>query len=116
MLKLALDENLYGEIYDRLRTMLPQLDVIRIQDTSILSADDETMLEWVALQGRLLVTHDKRTITDIYYNRLKDGKPAPAVFMVVDDTKRKAVAEDLAMIVQITSYSEWADKITYLPL
>jgi hypothetical protein len=51
MLKLALDENLHGEIYDRLKTMLPQLDVIRIQDTSIVSADDETMLEWVACKG-----------------------------------------------------------------
>lgn len=116
MLRLALDENLHGEIYDRLRTQLPQLDVIRIQDTPIISVDDATMLEWVALQGRLLVTHDKRTITDMYYARLSKGDPIPGVFMVNDDTKIKELVEDLAIIVQITPYSEWTDKITYLPL
>jgi hypothetical protein len=68
------------------------------------------------LQGRLLVTHDKRTITDMYYDRLNKGKPVPGVFMVDDKANLNNVARDLLLIVQITSYDEWADKITYLPL
>lgn len=116
MLKLAADENFNGEIYRRLKTQLPDLDIVRIQDTPLVGMVDEIMLEWVAQEGRLLLTHDEKSITPMFYERLNEGKVVPGIFMVRQQARADLVAEDVIMIVQITPYSEWADRITKLPL
>ncbi len=106
MFRFAADENLHGEIYNRLRTQLPELDIIRIQDTDITGADDETMLEWVATEQRLLLTHDKRTIVPIYSNRLANGQLVPGVFMISSKARIELIVSDLLMLIDCSNVNE----------
>jgi predicted nuclease of predicted toxin-antitoxin system len=62
MLKLATDENFNGNILRGLLRQNPHIDVIRVQDTDLYQADDPAVLEWVAKEGRVLLTHDVRTM------------------------------------------------------
>jgi predicted nuclease of predicted toxin-antitoxin system len=67
MLRLAADENFNNDIVRGLLRREPGLDIVRIQDVGLSGADDPTVLEWVAQEGRVLLTHDVITITRYAY-------------------------------------------------
>ncbi len=63
MLRFAADENFNNNIIRGLLRRQPELDIIRVQDVGLRGADDPTVLEWAAQEGRVLLTHDVATIT-----------------------------------------------------
>ena len=82
MLRFAADENFNNDILRGLFRRRPDLDIVRVQDAGLSGADDPTVLEWAARQGRVLLTHDVSTITRYAYERLEKGSPMPGVFEV----------------------------------
>jgi predicted nuclease of predicted toxin-antitoxin system len=64
MLRLLSDENFNGEVVRGLLRQLPDLDVVRTQDVGLLGKDDPAILAWAAAEGRILLTHDRRTVPD----------------------------------------------------
>src|SRR5437773_963911 len=69
MLLLAADENFNNDILRGLLRRMPDLNVARVQDAGLSGADDPAVLEWAALEGRVLLTHDVSTITRHAYER-----------------------------------------------
>lgn len=117
MLRLAADENFNGDIVRNLRNRLPQLDLVRIQDTLVAGMVDEIMLEWVAAnQERILLTHDLRTIPPIFYSRLNSSSSVPSIFAVPRNSLLNQIASDLELLVECSSDTEWSAQILYLPL
>ena len=82
MLRLAADENFNHNIVRGLLRRKPDLDLVCIQDLGLSAADDPTVLEWSAKEGRVLLTHDASTITRYAYERVQAGKSMPGVFEV----------------------------------
>ncbi len=70
MLFLVADENFNNMIVRGLLRVKPDLDIVRIQDVGLFSADDPTVLEWAANEDRILLTHDVTTITKYAYDVL----------------------------------------------
>ena len=62
MTRFAADENFRSSIVRGLRKRIPEIDIVRVQDTEIYSAEDPMVLEWAAQEGRVLLTHDLRTM------------------------------------------------------
>jgi predicted nuclease of predicted toxin-antitoxin system len=58
MLRLLSDENLNGDIVRGLLLRRPDLDLSRVQDVGLEEADDPTILEWAAVNNRIVLTHD----------------------------------------------------------
>ena len=77
MLRLAADENFNSDIVRGVLRQRPDLDIVRIQDAGLSGADDQTVLEWAAGQGRVLLTHDVTTLTRHAYDRARAGQPSP---------------------------------------
>jgi predicted nuclease of predicted toxin-antitoxin system len=90
MLRLAADENFKGPVIRALRQRLPELDLIRVQDTGLGEADDPVLLEWAAREGRVLLTHDFATMI--------------------------AFAYDLVLIATCSADDEWEGQVRFLPL
>jgi predicted nuclease of predicted toxin-antitoxin system len=63
MFRLLADENLNNNIFRALLRQKPDLDIVRVQDVNLSGADDPTILEWAAQQGRALLTHDASTLS-----------------------------------------------------
>jgi predicted nuclease of predicted toxin-antitoxin system len=63
MFKLAADASLDGPLYRALRRRLPDLDIVHVQDVGLRTASDPDILEWSAREGRVLLTHDRRTMS-----------------------------------------------------
>jgi predicted nuclease of predicted toxin-antitoxin system len=71
MLRLAADENFNNDIIRGLLRRKPDLDIVRIQNVGLSGADDPTVLQWAAQEGRILLTEDVSTITRYAYERVE---------------------------------------------
>jgi predicted nuclease of predicted toxin-antitoxin system len=116
MLRFAADENLNNDIIRGLLRRKADLDIIRIQDVGLSGADDSAVLEWSALEGRILLTHDVNTITEYAYQRIKSGKRMPGVLEIRQTLPVKQVIEDILLLVECFEADEWENRILYLPL
>lgn len=116
MIRFAADENFNNNIVRGLRRRRPDLDVARVQDAGFRTASDPDVLEWAAGEGRILLTHDTRTIPRFAYERVVVGLPMPGVFAVTRDVPVRQVIEDLILVADCSDEDEWDGQIRYLPL
>lgn len=116
MLRLAADENFNYTIVRGLLRRAPQLDIVRIQDVDLSRADDPTVLEWAAQEGRVLLTHDVETLTFYAYERVRNGQVMPGVFEVSRKIALGQVIDDVLLLVEASNHGEWEGLIRYLPL
>jgi hypothetical protein len=116
MLRLAADENLNNSIVRGLLRRQPELDIVRIQDVGLSGADDPTVLEWAAQEGRVLLTHDVSTITKYAYERVRAGQPMTGVFEVGRDVPIGRAIEDILLLTEYSFDGEWEGQVRYLPL
>lgn len=61
MLRFA-DENFNNDVVRGVLRRNPDVDIIRVQDAGLGGADDPSVLEWTAREGRILLTHDVSTM------------------------------------------------------
>ena len=94
----------------------PDLDVVRVQDEGLRTADDPTILEWAAQAGRILLTHDVNTMTDHAYARVTQGLPMPGIFVVPQELSISQAIEDLLLIAECSIEEEYEGQVRYLPL
>ena len=116
MLRLVADENFNNDIVRGLLRRKPELDIVRIQDVGLSGADDPTVLEWAAQEGRVLLTHDVTTITRYAYERVKAGQSMPGVFEVSRAVPVGRAIEDILLLAECSLESEWEGQVRYLPL
>ena len=116
MLRLAADENFNNNIIRGLLRRQPDLDIVRVQDVGLSGADDPTVLEWVAQEGRVLLTHDVSTITKYAYERVRAGQPMSGVFEVSRNIPISRVLDDILLLAEYSLDGEWESQVRYLPL
>ncbi len=116
MFRLLADENFDENIVRGLLRRLPQVDVVRVQSVGLKGADDPTVLEWAATEGRVLVTHDVRTVTRYAWERVDRGLPMSGVVEVATSTGIGAAIEDLVTLLECCDASELRGAVLYLPL
>jgi hypothetical protein len=116
VIRFAADENLNDAITRGLRRRQPAIDIVRVQDAGLSGADDSTILQWAAEQGRVLLTHDVSTTTKHAYERLCNGQPMPGVFEVIRTSPIARVIDDLLLLAECSMDGEWEGQVRYLPL
>ena len=94
----------------------PELDIVRIQDVGLSGADDPTVLEWAAREGRVLLTHDVTTMTRYAYERVRADQPMPGVFEVSRAVPIGLAIEDILLLAECSLEGEWEGQVRYLPL
>jgi hypothetical protein len=115
-MKFLADENFDNRIVRGLLRRRPELDIVRVQDLEIAGADDPTVLDWAARAGRILLTHDERTVPGYAYERLAAGEMLAGVIVASDSLAIKAVIEDILLIEDCSSAAEWLNQLQRLPL
>lgn len=115
MTRFVADENFNNIIRGLLRRK-PALDIVRLQDVGLSGADDPTVLEWAACEGRVLLTHDVTTMTRYAYDRIQAGKPMHGIWEVSRKVPVMVAIEDALLIAECGLEGEWEGQIHYLPL
>jgi hypothetical protein len=116
MLRFVADENFNNDIVRGILRRAPDLDIVRVQDVELSGADDPAVLDWAARTGRILLTHDVKTITQYAYERVRAGLPMPGVFEVSRLVPISVAIEDLVLLAECSLDDEWDGQVRYLPL
>jgi Domain of unknown function (DUF5615) len=116
MLLFAADENFNNDIVRGVRRRVPTVDIERVQDAGLLSADDPTILEWAAQSGRVLLTHDVSTMTHHAYFRVREVRPMPGVFEIGRHVPIGIAIEEIILLAKCSLPNEWEGQVRYLPL
>jgi hypothetical protein len=114
-LRLAADENFNGRIVRGLFRLLPDLDLVRVQDTPLAETDDDQLLDWAAQEERLVLTHDIGTMTAAAWARVHNGLPMPGLIEVSTKHPIGQAIEDLHLIVAASRPGEHEGRVLFLP-
>jgi hypothetical protein len=92
-----------------------RFDVLDIKRAGLRGKADAVLLDVAAQQSRILITHDRRTMTRYFRERLAAGRLSTGVFIV---PQRGAIGEingSLLLVWTASQAQEWHDQIVYLP-
>jgi hypothetical protein len=109
------DEDLDSDIVEGLRFREPAIDVLDVKRAGMRGTPDATLLDLAAQQGRILITHDRRTMTRHFRDRQAAGKSSPGVFVVPQRSAIGEVVESLLLAWAASRAEEWWEQIVYLP-
>jgi hypothetical protein len=93
----------------------PAIDFASAADSWLEGVPDPGVLEIAAGQGRILITHDRRTMVDHFRTRMEEGKRSPGVFLVSQFAPVGAVVEALVVVWAGSEAAEWENQLRYLP-
>jgi hypothetical protein len=110
------DENFNGKLLAGLRAALPELDIIRVQDTAMLASADPELLEWAAAQGRILLSHDVKTLAGYAYARVQEGLPMAGVIEVRVSESLGTLIEELVLMIEASTIEEFENQVRYIPI
>jgi hypothetical protein len=116
MLRLLADENFNGDIVRGLLLRQPDLDIVRVQDVGLAGADDPDILAWAARNDRILLTHDRATMSDYAYERVAAGEAMAGVFILSDRFPVGRAVEHLLLLAECTEQTEWSGRAVHIPL
>jgi hypothetical protein len=89
---------------------------VRVQEAGLSGADDPTVLEWAARNGRILLTHDVSTMRDCAYERVRLGQPMPGIFVVEQALSIGQAIDEILLLAECSLEGEWEGQVRYLPL
>jgi len=116
VIKLVSDEKFDDDIVRGLLRRLPELQVVRVHDVDLKATPDPIILAWAAGEGRVLLTHDRDTVPDFAYDRVRAGESMPGVFLVSDHMQNGQAIEELFLALQCLTPEDCKDQVHYFPL
>jgi hypothetical protein len=116
MLRFLVDEDFNNDIVRGVRRRNSSIDMVRVQDEDLSGADDPTVLEWAAQNGRVVLTHDVSTMSRHAYDRARQGVPMPGVFEVSQSVSIGVAIEEIVLLAECSVVGEWEGQVRYLPL
>ena len=109
------DNDLKFGIVKAARRREPSMDFVSAQEAGLDSMGDPELLDRAALEGRVLVSHDRRTMLDYFRAHLAAGKSSPGLLIVPQDASIGDVIEALVYIWALSDPVELKDQAYYLP-
>lgn len=115
-IRFLLDEHVDVALARELRRRQPGIDVQTTVEAGTRGLKDPALLAWAADHDHILVTHDKRTMPDHFYDFMLAGHSNPGIILVPRDLPLGRIIEDLLLIWEASTAEEYRDLITRLPL
>ena len=120
MVRLLLDENIRAEsIWNAVGATMESFpfDIIRVGDHNgpPLGIDDAHLLEWAAVEQRLLISYDKRTLPQHLHDHVSSGGHSPGIVFMSKRLSPVELAEYFLLIATSSTPNEWADTYRFIP-
>jgi hypothetical protein len=116
MVRFLADENFNNQIVRGVLRRNSNVDIVRVQDVGLTEADDPTVLEWAAQNGRIVLTHDVTTMTNFAYERVQAGLSMPGLFEVSRRVPVGLAIEEILLLDECSLAGEWEGQVRFLPL
>jgi predicted nuclease of predicted toxin-antitoxin system len=93
----------------------PAIDFQTATAAGLAGVVDEIVLAQAAREGRVLVTHDHRTMSR-HFATFIARQPSAGLIIAPQSIPIARAVEDLLLIHAATEAEEWANRLVYLPL
>lgn len=110
------DQNFNGHIVDGLTRRDDTLVFTHLRDVGLAATTDPVVLEWSAVRGLILLTHDRKTMPGFARARVDAGLPMLGVFIVHDAMPIGQAIEELLVAAHCLSTRESENSVRYFPL
>lgn len=109
------DADFNQDIVQAVRRRMPTVDFQTAHEAGLEDLDDEVVLKKAAQEGRVVVSHDRRTMPFHFAALLATGTSAGVIIVPQSLSIRQAV-EDLILIWEASEAEEWVNQIDSIPL
>lgn len=117
MLRLATDADFNGNALAGIRAREPNLDIVSVHEVGLSDEPDPGILNWAATEGRILISHDRKTMCRFANERIAAGLPMPGLFVIRDTWHQVGLMiDEILLVAHCSDQYEWADQVTFLPL
>jgi len=113
--RFSADADFNHKIIVGLRRREPAVDFQDAHGGGVLGLRDAEVLHRAAGFGRILISHDHKTMP-AHFARFLQSHSSPGLLIVPQNLDIGAVIEDLLIIWAASEADEWRDKVGYLPL
>jgi hypothetical protein len=114
-LRFQADADLQYTILKAIRQREPGIDFASAADSGLAGLSDPEILERAAQEGRILVSHDRRTMLAHFRARLEAGKSSPGLFVVSQGAPLLPVVNAIVLVWAASDPSDWHDQVHHLP-
>jgi hypothetical protein len=116
MLHLLSDEDVNGRIIRGLLRRAPALDLVRAYDVGLAHTPDPDVLEWAAVNERVLLTADVNTMLAFVWERVTAGLPMPGAIVLRPDISIGQAIDEILLVAQCSEPDEMHGRVIFLPL
>lgn len=116
MLRLLVDQDFDQDLLRGLLRRVPDLDAVTAYEVGMSNAPDPELLAWAAEAGRVLITHDRRTMPAHSARRLAAGDEIAGVIVVSRRIPISAAIDELEIAVMCSEPEEWRNLVRHIPL
>ena len=109
------DADFNHKIVRGIKRQEPAVDFQSAHMGGVIGLPDPDILMRAAEFGRLLISHDKKTMLQ-QFARFLHQQSSPGLILVPQHLEIGVVIEDLMLIWAATDAEEWRDRVDYLPL
>jgi Domain of unknown function (DUF5615) len=113
--KFLADADLNQDVVKGVLRREPAIDFRTAVSAGLRSLSDLEVLAFAASEGRVLVSHDRKTMPRAFAEWLT-AKSTPGVFIVSQNTDLLAAIEALLLVWAVSDAEEWVNRICTLPL
>jgi predicted nuclease of predicted toxin-antitoxin system len=116
MVRYLADASLHHAIVAGCARREPAIDFLSAHAAKLRAIDDPDVLAIAAEQGRILVTHDFRTMPKHFAEFLAATGSSPGVFLVKQRTRLAEVIDELVLVWTASEPEDWSNRIVEIPL
>lgn len=109
------DADLNQAILTGIHRREPAINFQTSKVSNLSGLSDLEVLAFVAQEGRVLVSHDQRTMPR-YFAEFIVSQTSPGVIIVLQSLPISEAINNLIKIWQISEAEDWVNRIAYLPL
>jgi hypothetical protein len=114
-LRFQADADLKYSIVKAVRQRERGIDFASAVDSGLAGVSDPEILEQAEQEGRILVSHDRRTMLAHFRARLEREKSSPGLFVVSQVAPLQAVVYAIVLTWAASEPSEWRNQVHHLP-
>jgi predicted nuclease of predicted toxin-antitoxin system len=86
------------------------------RDIGIDEWTDDRVLEWASMEDRVVVSHDRNTMTNFIRQRIARGLPTTGLVIVDRWVAIGQAIDEILIAVHCGHPDEWIDRMIYIPL
>jgi len=114
-LRFQADNDLRFGIVKAVRRREPAVDFASALEAGLDGVPDPVLLDRAAAEGRVLVSHDRRTMIDHFRDHLAARKSSPGVLIVSQGSAIGEVVDALVLLWALSEPAELQDQVHYVP-